>query len=468
MENPKRAQSGKLQIQPRGDTYVEPRCVSQGLERVREAARRDASLVFTNLLHHVTETLLEEAYYALNPKARPGVDQVTWVEYGEGLKFRLKDLHERVHRGSYRAQPSLRTYIPKADGRMRPIGIASLEDKIVQQAVVWVLQAIYEEDFLGFSYGFRPGRSQHNALDAVWVAIMHRKVNWVLDADVRGFFDSVSHEWMEKFVSHRVGDQRILRLIHKWLKAGVSEDGQWSSTVVGIPQGASASPFLANVYLHYVLDLWVEAWRKHHARGEVYIVRYADDFVMGFQYREDAEALQHAMEQRMRKFGLELNTEKTRLIEFGGVAMDNRATRGEGKPETFDFLGFTHFCARRRKDGRFVVRRKTIAKRLRMKVKQVSKELKRRRHDRVADQGRWLGSVVRGYFNYHAVPGNIVALGQFRTLVSRAWLRSLRSRSHKARGLTWNRMRKFETTWLPRARILHPYPNQRLCVSYSR
>jgi RNA-directed DNA polymerase len=468
MENPKRAQVRKPQKQPRGNTYVEPKCVSQGLERVREAAKQDASLVFTNLLHHVTETLLEEAYHALNPKARPGVDQVTWGEYGEGLKIRLKDLHERVHRGSYKAQPSLRTYIPKADGRMRPIGIASLEDKIVQQAVVWVLQGIYEEDFLGFSYGFRPGRSQHNALDAVWVAIMHRKVDWILDADVRGFFDSVSHEWVEKFVSHRVGDQRILRLIHKWLKAGVSEDGQWSSTVVGTPQGATASPFLANVYLHYVLDLWVEAWRKGHARGEVYIVRYADDFVMGFQYQDDAKAFQRALKQRMQKFGLELNTEKTRLIEFGRFAKKDREKRGEGKPETFDFLGFTHICAQRNKDGRFVVRRKTIAKRLGMKVKKVAKELKRRRHDSVADQGQWLRSVVRGYFNYHAVPGNIVALGQFRKLVTRAWMRALRRRSHKARGLTWIRMRKFEATWIPQARILHPYPNQRLCVSYPR
>jgi len=351
---------------------------------------------------------------------------------------------------------------------MRPLGIASLEDKIVQQAVVWVLQAIYEEEFLGFSYGFRPGRSQHKALDAVWVAIMHRKVNWVLDADVRGFFDSVSHEWMKKFVAQRVGDQRILRLIHKWLRAGVSEDGQWSSTVVGTPQGATISPLLANVYLHYVLDLWVEAWRKSHARGEVYIVRYADDFVMGFQYRDDAQALQRELEQRMQKFGLELNAEKTRLIEFGRFAMDDRAKRGEGKPETFDFLGFTHICARRRKDGRFVVRRLTIAKRLRKKAKGIAEELKRRRHQSVAEQGRWLRSVVRGYFNYHAVPGNIEALGQFRKLVTRAWLRALRKRSHKARGLTWVRMRKLEATWIPQARILHPYPNQRLCVMYPR
>ncbi|MCK4682052.1 group II intron reverse transcriptase/maturase, partial [Candidatus Bipolaricaulota bacterium] len=278
MANPRRARSGKPRIQPRRGAYVEPvGGVSQGLERVREAARGDASLRFTNLLHHVTVQMLGEAYEALNPKAVPGVDGVTWAEYGEGLEDRLTDLHSRVHRGGYRTQPSLRTYIAKTDGRMRPLGIASLEDKIVQQAVVWVLQAIYEEDFLGFSYGFRPGRSQHNALDAVWVAIMQRKVSWVLDADVRSFFDSVSHKWMERFVEHRVGDQRVLGLIHKWLKAGVSEDGQWSSTVVGTPQGATISPLLANVYLHYVLDLWVEAWRKRHARGEVYIVRYADD-----------------------------------------------------------------------------------------------------------------------------------------------------------------------------------------------
>jgi group II intron reverse transcriptase/maturase len=334
--------------------------------------------------------------------------------------------------------------------------------------VVWVLQSIYEEDFLGFSYGFRPGRSQHNALDAVWVAIMQRKVSWVLDADVHSFFDSVSHKWMEKFVAHRVGDQRVLRLIRKWLKAGVSEDGQWSSTVVGTPQGATVSPLLANVYLHYVLDVWVEAWRKRYARGEVYIVRYADDFVMGFQWRDDAEAFQRALEQRVQKFGLELNAEKTRLIEFGRFACENRAKRGEGKPKTFEFLGFTHICARRRKDGRFVVLRKTSAKRLRAKVKSVARELKRRRHDPVPEQGRWVRSVVRGYFNYHAVPGNSQALGRFRKQVTRAWLRALRRRSHKARCLTWARMGKLIATWVPQPRILHPYPDRRLCVNYPR
>ena len=468
MENSKRARRGKPRKQPRGDTYVEPEVVSQGLKRVREAARRDSGIRFTSLLHHVTEELLKEAYYALNRKATPGVDGVRWKEYGEGLEARLKDLHGRVHRGAYRAQPSKRTYIPKGDGRMRPIGIASLEDKIVQQAVVWVMQAIYEEEFLGFSYGFRPERSQHDALDAVWVAIMHRKVNWVFDCDIRGFFDGIEHQWAEKFVGHRIGDKRILRLIHKWLTAGVSEDGEWSGTVVGTPQGATASPLLANVYLHYVLDQRVDAWRKRWARGEVYIVRYADDFVMGFQYRTDAEALHRELVERMRKFGLELNEEKTRLIEFGRFAAENRAKRGEGKPETFQFLGFTHICGRRRKDGRFIVLRKTAAKRLRKKVREVTRELKRKRHELVPEQGKWLRSVVRGYFQYQAVPGNGQALIGFKTQVERAWLRALRRRSQKGRKFTWVRMKKLFETWIPHVRILHPYPNQRLCVKHLR
>lgn len=468
MANPTRAQNGKPPIQPRERTYVAPQCMSPGLERVRDAAKRDAGQRFTNLLHHVTEELLEQAYHASNPKAAPGVDQMTWAEYGKGLKSRIKDLHERVHRGGYRAQPSLRTYIPKNDGRMRSLGIASVEDKIVQMAIEWVMQAIYEVDFLGFSYGFRPGRSQHKALDAVSVAIMYRKVSWVLDADVRGFFDSVSHDWMIKFVEHRIGDQRVLRLIHKWLKAGISEDGQWSSTVIGTPQGATISPLLANIYLHYVLDLWVEAWRKAHAKGEVYIVRYADDFVMGFQYQEDAEQMQRELQERLRRYGLVLNDEKTRLIEFGRFAAENRAKRGERKPETFDFLGFTHICSCRRKDGRFMVQRKSNAKRMRTKVKAVATELMRRRHAPITEQGRWLKSVLQGYYNYHAIPGNICSLGQFRNLITRAWLKALRRRSQKARRLTWARMRPLIDTWLPQPRILHPYPIQRFAVTHPR
>jgi group II intron reverse transcriptase/maturase len=416
------------------------------------------------VLHHITAELLREAYYELNPKAAPGVDEMTWSEYGEDLHERLADLYDRLHNGRYRAKPSKRVYIPKGDGKQRPIGIAALEDKIVQQAVVWVLEQIYEEEFVGFSYGFRPGRSAHNGLDAIWVGITQRRVNWILDADIRSFFDRLDHQWMSKFLEHRIGDPRILRLIRKWLRAGVSEEGEWSKTTVGTPQGAVISPLLANVYLHYVLDLWVQQWRKRHATGEVIIVRYADDFVMGFEYRSDAQRFQGELEARMQSFGLEMNAEKTRLIEFGRFATGNRQSRGEGKPETFDFLGFTHICAKSLKGGRFMVKRKTVAKRLRRKVKEVSKRLNGMRHKPVPDQARWLRGVIQGYFNYHAVPGNRDALDAFRTLLVRAWHRSLRRRSQKARRLTWDRMEKLIERWLPRPRILHPYPNQRLCV----
>ena len=274
---------------------------------------------------------------------------------------RIVDLHGRIHRGVYWAQPSLRAWIPKADGRQRPLGIAALEDKIVQQAVKTVLEQIYEVDFLGFSYGFRPWRSCHNALDALWVGIMQRKAGWVLDADIRGFFDNIDHEWMMKFLEHRIADRRVLRLIRKWLRAGVSEDGQWSRTTVGTPQGSVISPLLANVFLHYVFDLWVNQWRRRHARGEVIIVRYADDFVMGFQHRDDAEQCPRALRKRLAEFGLELHPEKTRLIESGRFAAERREKRGEGTPETFNFLGFTHCCGKTRK-GVFTVKRKSIAK----------------------------------------------------------------------------------------------------------
>jgi RNA-directed DNA polymerase len=331
-----------------------------------------------------------------------------------------------------------------------------------------LLEQIYEEEFLGFSYGFRPGRSPHDALDAIWVAIMQRKVSWIVDADIRSFFDALDHQWMMKFLEHRIGDPRILRLIRKWLRAGVSEDGEWSKTVVGTPQGAVISPMLANIYLHYVLDLWVQQWRKKCAKGEVIIVRYADDFVMGFQYRQDAVSFRRELEERMENFGLEMNADKTRLIEFGRFAIKNRQNRGEGRPETFNFLGFTHICAQRLKDGRFTVNRKTIAKRLRQKVKEASDDLMRMRHNPVPEQARWLRSVIQGFFNYHAVPGNRDALDAFRTLVARAWFKSLRRRSQKAKSLTWQRMKPKIEVWLPRPRILHPYPNQRLCVSYPR
>jgi len=468
MENTKRARKEKSWIRPSGETYVEPKDLLNGLERVREATRRDPQIQFTSLLHHITVDLLRESYRKLNPKAAPGVDGVTWAEYGNGLESRLADLHARVHNGRYRAKPSKRTYVPKDDGKQRPIGIAALEDKIVQHAVVQLLMQIYEEEFFGFSYGFRPGRSVHNALDAIWVGITRRKISWILDADVRNFFGELDHKWLLKFLEHRVGDPRILRLIKKWLRAGVSEEGEWSRTVVGTPQGAVISPMLANIYLHYVLDLWVQQWRKKCAKGEVIIVRYADDFVIGFQYREDAERLQKESEERMQQFGLEMNSEKTRLIEFGRFAIENRAKRGEGKPETFDFLGFTHICAKTRKDGYFTVKRKSISKRLRRKVKEVGEKLNRMRHAPVPDQGKWLRSVIQGFFNHHAVPGNRDAIDAFRTLLARSWFQSLRRRSQKARSLKWERMQRIIDKWLPHPRILHPYPNQRLCVTHPR
>lgn len=441
---------------------------SCGLERVRQAAKRDGTLRFTALLHHVTVNLLRDSYCALKRDACPGVDEVTWREYGENREAHLVDLHDRVQSGRYRAKPSKRIYIPKSDGRQRPIGIAALEDKIVQQAVSQVLGAIYEEDFANFSYGFRPGRSPHNALDAIWVAITQRKVNWVLDADIRSFFDTLDHEWLMKFVEHRVADPRMLRLIRKWLRAGVSEDGQWSATTVGTPQGAVISPLLANLYLHYVLDLWGKGWRKNRARGEVIIVRYADDFVMGFQYRDDAERFLQELRERFAKFKLEIHQDKTRLIEFGRFAIENREKRGAGKPETFDFLGFTHICAKRRKDGKFTVRRTVIAKRMRAKLKEIKETLMRHRHDPVPKLGNWLRAVVRGYFNYYAVPGTSKLLSTFRGLVNRFWLRALRRRSQKGRNLTWERMQRLIATWIPPARIVHPYPNQRLCVTNPR
>ena len=406
--------------------------VSIGLLRVRKAARGDQRARFTALLHHVTVDLLREGYYALKRQAAPGVDGLTWQQYEDGLEEHLCDLHERVHKGTYRALPSRRAYIRKTDGHMRPLGVAALEDKIVQAAVVEVLNAIYEEDFLGFSYGFRPGRSQHDALDALWVGLMGKKVNWVLDADIQGFFDTINHGWLMQFIEHRIADRRILRLIRKWLRAGVTEDGKWSKTNVGTPQGSVISPLLANVYLHYVLDLWVQHWRKHHAEGDVIIVRYADDFVMGFQYRRQAEQFREALQERMQAFGLRLHPDKTRLIEFGRFAAENRKRRGQGKPETFDFLGMTHICGQKWQTKRFLVRRKTSAKRLRAAIKGVKATLMRGRHLPVAQHGEWLGRVVRGYFNYHAIPGNAAALEMFQREVVRAWLHALRRRSQRS------------------------------------
>ena len=433
------------------------------LGRVRRVAATDKEARFTALLHHVDVDRLRAAYGAVKPKAAPGVDGVTWADYGLDLEENLRDLHARVHGGAYRARPSRRVYIPKPDGRLRPLGIAALEDKIVQRALVEVLNAIYEQDFLGFSYGFRPGRSPHHALDALAAGIVGKKVNWVLDADFSDYFSSLDHQWLMKFLEHRLADRRVLRLIQKWLAAGVIEDGSWTAFEEGVPQGASASPLLANVYAHYVLDLWAHQWRTRHAHGDVIIVRWADDFVVGFEHREDAEQFWSDLRDRLTKFGLELNAEKTRLIEFGRHAARDRASRGLGKPETFQFLGFTHVCGKTRKTKRFKLTRLTDAKRMRAKLLAIKREMWKRMHHPIPEQGRWLARVLAGHYNYYAVPDNIEALSAFRYLLIRHWLKSLRRRSQKHR-MDWARMDRLADQWLPLPRILHPWPEQRFAA----
>jgi RNA-directed DNA polymerase len=467
------AEAGEERGRAKGNTASKPRPgrsagpgVSSALDRVRQVAGRDRQARFTALLHHITVDQLRAAYRAISPKAAPGVDQVTWASYGQGLEANLQDLYQRVQAGRYRASPSRRVYIPKADGRQRPLGIATLEDKIVQRAVVEVLNAVYEVDFRGFSYGFRPGRSPHDALDALAVGILRKKVNWVLDADIRDFFGRLDRVWLRRFLQHRIADKRVLRLSGKWLAAGVIENGTWSQDEAGSPQGASVSPLLANVYLHYVLDLWADWWRRHHARGAVIIVRWADDFIVGFEHRGDAERFLAELCGRLAKFGLELHPDKTRLIEFGRRAARNRAARGLGKPETFAFLGFTHICATS-KSGRFWLKRITVSKRMRAKLSEVSDELKRRRHEPIPVQGRWLASVVRGHQAYYAVPGNTDAINGFREQVTRHWYRALRRRSQRKR-INWERMDRITARWLPPVRVMHPFPEARFAAIHPR
>jgi group II intron reverse transcriptase/maturase len=441
--------------------------VSQALERIRQVAKqRKKEEKFTALLHHVSIDLLEKAFDDLKVDAAPGVDGLTWKDYEADLAHNLKGLHARVHRGAYRAVPSRRVYIPKPDGRQRPLAIAALEDKIVQRATVEVLNAIYEEEFLGFSYGFRPGRSTHEALDALVVGISSKKVNWILDADIRSFFDTVTHDWLTRFVEHRIGDPRIVRLIQKWLKVGILEDGVVSASDRGTGQGSVISPLLANIYLHYVLDLWAESWRRREATGDMIIVRYADDIVVGFEREMDARRFLDAMRERFEKFSLSLHPDKTRLIEFGRFAAANRKRSGLGKPETFNFLGFIFICGKSRR-GKFLVKRKTRRDRMRVKLQAIKQELRQRMHQPIPVQGKWLGQVVKGYFNFHAVPTNSRALGVFRHRVTMLWRRVLQHRSHKAE-MTWERMRKLANDWLPRPRILHPWPSERFAVRHPR
>lgn len=435
------------------------RAVSNGLDRVREAARRHDGEKFTALLHHITPERLTDSYRKLKRTAATGVDGVSWDQYGESLEQNINELCERIHRGKYRAAPSRRTYIPKSDGSLRALGIATIEDKIVQAAVAEVLSVIYEEEFYGFCYGFRPKRGPHDALDAVVMAIEHQKVNWVLDADIRGFFDAVDHGWLQKMIEHKVGDRRLVRLIMKWVKAGVMEEGKWIGSEQGTPQGAVISPLLANIYLYHVFDQWAHGWRKRRARGKVVIVRYADDFVVGFEYQDDAEHFHGELIERLKKFSLELQPDKTRIIEFGRYAAERRERSGKGKPETFTFLGFQHICSERG-DRKYVLLRKTNRRRLTRKLHLLKAELAKRRHDPIPEQGRWLAAVIRGFDQYHAVPGNLAALRQFRRALMRLWQQSLRRRSQRSR-LTWARCKRLAAKWIPPARILHPWPDAR-------
>ena len=437
--------------------------LQQALGRVRQVAERDKETRFTTLWHHVYDVgRLREAYFGLRRDSSPGVDGETWGAYGEDLEANLEDLSGRLQRGAYRAKPVRRVYIPKPDGRMRPIGVPALEDKIVQRAAAEVMGAVYEADFLAFSYGFRPKRNQHHALDAVYVGITQRKVNWVLDVDIRGFFDAIAHDWLMKFIGHRIADKRVHRHVKKWLNAGVMDNGERIFPERGTPQGGSISPLLGNVYLHYAMDLWAAQWRRKQAEGDMIMVRFADDAIFGFQYEAEAKRFLDELRGRLLKFGLELNSDKTRLIEFGRFAAENRKRRGDGKPETFDFLGFKHMCGKTRA-GRFALARQTMRKRLGASLKALRAKLRVKMHQPVPVVGAWLRKVLIGYFGYHAIPGNMRALRTFRQEAFRAWWWALKRRSQNRR-MPWRRYRLLAEQWLPQPRILHLYPNQRLRV----
>jgi len=440
--------------------------VSQALERLRQAARQRKKERFTSLLHHVDPAMLRTAFYAMKRDAAPGVDGMTWETYEQDLDRRIETLHERVHAGTYRALPSRRSYIPKEDGSKRPLAVAALEDKIVQRAVAAVLSAIHEEDFLGFSYGFRPNRSQHDALDAVIVGISSKKVNYILDADIRSFFTEVSQQWVVRFLEHRIGDKRIIRLVQKWLRSGILEDGMVTIEEKGTGQGSVISPLLSNIYLHYVFDLWAERWRRREATGDMIMVRYADDTVVGFQHESDARRFRDAMRDRLREFSLSLHPEKTRLIEFGRFAAQNCKRRGRSKPETFKFLGFVLICDKSRR-GDFRIRRKSRRDRMCAKLREIKEGLRHRMHRPIPETGKWLAQIVAGYFAYHAVPTNSPALSAFRYHVLVLWHRQLCRRSQRA-SVLWTRMTKLADEFLPPPRVLHPWPSVRFAVRHPR
>lgn len=432
---------------------------------IHRKAKEDKKLRFTTLMHHIYNIdMLRLAYSEIKRNAAPGVDKETWESYGRDLESNLKDLSKRLKSGAYKAKAVRRVYIPKADGKQRPLGVTALEDKIVQRAAVAVLNTIYEVDFQGFSYGFRPKRSQHEALDALYVGMFTKKVSFVFDADIRDFFNKINREWLIKFIEHRIADKRVVRLIQKWLNAGILEEGKIIYNEQGTPQGSSASPLLANIFLHYVYDLWIQQWRKQKARGDVIIVRFADDTVVGFQHKSDAIQFQEDLKNRLQKFGLELHPDKTRLIEFGRFAAENREKRKEGKPETFTFLGFTHICGKTRKNGRFTIWRHTIKKKMQKKLKEIKEELKKRMHDPIPSVGQWLRAVVTGHYRYYGVPGNYDAMKDFRYLIRRIWGKSLRRRSQKG-NITWEKIGKLIDRWIPQPQICHKYPNERFGVT---
>jgi group II intron reverse transcriptase/maturase len=438
------------------------------LERVRQAAKQDPHWRFTALFHHLSLELLAESFYALERQAAAGIDGVTWDHYKANLGENLRALHVRLHQGRYRTQPLRRVYIPKADGTQRPLGIACLEDKIVQYAVVCVLSAIYEGDFLGFSYGFRLGRGPHDALDALAVGLVKKKVWWVLDADIQQFYDTLDRHWLRRFLQHRMGDKRLVRLINKWLEIDIIDDGgQKTKPAQGIAQGLVIGPLLSNLSLHYVFDLWSHTWRKKRASGDVIITRFADDIVLGFQYQQEAAHFVDELADRLSAFGLTLHPTKTRLIEFGRFAAEHRQQRGLGKPETFEFLGFVHICSQRFRDQRFTIKRRTITKRMRKQLQAIKATLMRRRHDPVPHQGATLRRVVQGHYNYYGVPGNLRSLKSFQTQVERSWFRALRRRSQRQR-LTWARFRSLAKQWIPTPRVVHPYPDTRFYATHPR
>ena len=437
--------------------------LTKAKERIREAARKDKDQKFTALWHHVYNVdHLQEVFHELKPTAAAGVDEKTWMGYQANLMENLRNLSERLKRGAYRAKPVKRIYIPKPDGNQRPIGITALEDKIVQRVTTQVLEPIYETDFVGFSYGFRPKRSALDALDALLVGLEKRKVSWVLDADIQRFFDTIDHEWLVKFVEHRIADKRIIRHIKKWLKAGVMEGRSLKASLEGTPQGGSISPLLANIYLHYVFDLWINRWRKQTAKGEVIVVRYADDFVIGFQYEFEATGFLAELQERLNRFNLKIHPEKTRLIEFGRFAKANRKRSGKGKPETFEFLGFKLICGRKRNGG-FKVIRKTIRKRMWRKLKAIKEDLRLRMNHSIKSVGEWLNRVLKGHYNYFGVPSNYESISVFYAEIVKAWHRMLKRRSHKNK-ITWERMMRIANKNLPKPRIVHRYPDERLRV----